>query len=204
VGIARGQGWGTVGALPAGGVVVSSDAEARAVVTGARQAGTEVPAIGLLGGDLCRTLGGVGDEDRLRRGPATVVSCDLGSALVDGRLGYFVAHLVARRRGWRGGGFVAMNAAWLGTWNLGPSAHPGDGWLDTYHARLGLRQALAVRARLPLGAHLPHPGITARRTRALQVDLDAALPVLLDGEAVGPPARSLSVRVEPDALTVVV
>nr|MBA3956585.1 lipid kinase [Acidimicrobiia bacterium] len=75
--------------------------------------------------------------------------------------------------------------------------------LDTYDARLPPRQALAVRARLPQGAHLPHPAIAERRTKAVQVDLGASLAVRLDGELVGV-ARSLSLRVEPDALTVVV
>lgn len=202
-GIARGQGWGEAGSLPTDGVVVHSDAQARRVVTEARRGGEPIPALGLLGGDLCRTLGGRGDEGRLHSGQATVARCDLGVALVDGRLAYFVAHLVARHRFWRGRAFVAMNAAWLGGWNLGPSAHPGDGILDTYDARLALRQRLAVRARLPQGAHLPHPDITVRRSSAAQVDLDPALSIYVDGEALGP-ARSLSVRVEPDALTVVV
>ncbi|MDQ3354782.1 MAG: hypothetical protein M3507_09970 [Actinomycetota bacterium] len=201
--IRKGQAWGAPGALPHDGVVVRSDAEARAVVTEARRAGVAVPPLGLLGGDLCRTLGGRGDEGRLRSPDAVVLTCDLGSVLLDGRLLFFVAHLVARRPWWRGRAFVAMNAAWLGSWNLGPRAHPGDGLLDTYDAHLGLRQARAVRARLPQGAHLPHPGITERRTKAIQVDLGTALPVRLDGEVVGR-ATTLSVRVEPDALTVFV
>jgi hypothetical protein len=203
VAIAKGQDWGRSGALPEHGVVVRSDAEARAVVVEARRAGRELPPLGLLGGDLCRTLGGRGDEGRLRSGEAAVMACDLGVVLLDGRLEFFVASLVARRGWWRGRAFVAMNAAWLGPWNLGPRAHPGDGLLDTFDARLPLRQALAVRARLPQGAHLPHPAIAERRTRAVQVDLGATLAVRLDGEVVGT-ARSLSVRVEPDALTVVV
>ncbi|MBW3642370.1 MAG: hypothetical protein KY447_05595 [Actinobacteria bacterium] len=201
--VRKGQTWGVPGPLPDHGVVVRSDAEARSVVAAARLSGRPLPPLGLLGGDLCRTLGGRGDEARLRSEAAVTLTCDLATALVDGRLHVFVAHLVARRRGWRGRVFAAMNAAWLGRWNLGPRAHPGDGLLDTYDARLAPRQALAVRSRLPLGAHLPHPGITERRTRAIQVDLDSGMVVHLDGEVVGP-ARRLSLRVEPDALTVVV
>ncbi|MGI8758575.1 MAG: diacylglycerol/lipid kinase family protein [Acidimicrobiales bacterium] len=201
--IAKGAPWGVPGPLPAQGVVVRSDAEARAVVTAARRAGEIPPALGLLGGDLCRTLGGRGDEGRLRSPEAMTLPCDLGSVLLDGRIHFFVAHLVARGSWWRGRVFVAMNAAWLGRWNLGPRAHPGDGLLDTYDARLTPRQALQVRARLPQGAHLPHPGIAGRRAKAVQVDLGRRLPVRLDGEVVAA-ARALSVRVEPDALTVVV
>src|SRR3546814_10527940 len=68
------------------GVVVRSDAEARAIVTAARRAGEPIPPLGLLGGDLCRTLGGSGDEPRLRSETATRLTVDIGSVLVDGRL----------------------------------------------------------------------------------------------------------------------
>ncbi len=201
--IDKGQAWGAPGALPDEGVVVRSDAEARAVVTEARRAGRPIPVLGLLAGDLCRTLGGRGDEGRLRSPEAMTLPCDLGVVLLDGRPEVFVAHLVARRAWWRGRAFVAMNAAWLGPWNLGPRAHPGDGLLDTYDARLVPGQRLPVRARLAQGAHLPHPGILERRARAVEVELGTSLAVRLDGEVVGT-ARTLAVRLEPDALTVVV
>jgi hypothetical protein len=200
--IEKGQAWGAPGALPAGGVVVASDSEARDVVERARRAGEEPPVLGLLGGDLCRTLGGTGDRDRLSSTDAMTFPVDLGAALIDGRLHWFVAHLVARTRGW-GRVFVAMNAPWRGAWNLGPRAHPGDGLLDTYDARLAPADRLKVRARLGHGAHLPHPGITERRASAVQVTFDRPLAVELDGQPLGR-ARALSVRVEPEALRVVV
>jgi diacylglycerol kinase family enzyme len=95
-----------------------------------------------------------------------------------------------------------MNAQWLGHWNLGPRAHPGDGLLDTYDARLPFSQLLAVRGRLHHGAHLPHPQIAERRTPSLDVELGRPLAVRLDGERVGS-AQRLVVRVVPDALLVV-
>lgn len=201
--IRKGEAWGVAGGLPADGVVVRSDAEARRVVTEARRAGEAVPPIGLLGGDLCKTLGGRGDEGRLRSEVGVRFPCDLGSVLVDGRLHWFVAHLVARRQWWRGRAWVAMNAAWLGRWNLAPRSHPNDGLLDVYDVRVAAGQRAKVRARLHQGAHLPHPGFRERRAAAVQVELERPFPVLLDGESVGS-ARALSVRVEPDAITVVV
>ena len=200
--IEKGKPWGAPGALPPDGVVVRSDAKARAVLEEARRAGRPFPALGLLGGDLCRTLGGTGDEARLRSPAAVTFPVDLGEALVDGRLYLFVAHLVARDRLWRHS-FVAMNAQWLGEWNLGPRAHPGDAKLDTYQSDLTLADLAKVRARLHHGAHLPHPRITERRRAAVQVELARPLAVSVDGIPVGR-ARNLSVRVEPDALTVVV
>lgn len=201
--IAKGQPYGAPGPFPTEGVVVGSDAEAREAVEAARRERRSMPTLGLLGGDLCRTLGGGGgDEDRLRDEGGVCFAVDLGEAMVDGRLHLFVAHLVARSRLWTRA-FVAMNAQWRGGWNLGPRAHPGDGLLDTYDAHVRPSQLLAVRARLHHGVHLPHPAIHEQRTAAIQVELERALPVRLDGVVVGR-GRTLVVRAEPDALTVVV
>jgi hypothetical protein len=200
--IAKGQPWGAPGELPEGGVIVRSDAAAAAALTEARRERRPFPALGLLGGDLCHTLGGGGAQLQGVR-----FTVDLGEALLDGRIHLFVAHLVARTRLWTRA-FVAMNAQYLhvrgtGAWNLGPRAHPNDGLLDTYDVHLAPGQLLPVRSRLHHGTHLPHPGIKERRTAALQVELERPLPVRLDGVRVGP-ARVVSVRVHPDALTVVV
>jgi diacylglycerol kinase family enzyme len=201
--IQRGSDWGSPGPLPEDGVVVRSDAEARAVVTEARRANRPVPPIGLLGGDLCRTLGGAGDEARLRSDAATRLAVDLGAVLVDGRLHWFVAHLVARRSWLRGRLYGAFNAQWLGDWDVAPRAHPGDGELEVIEVTMGLGDRLKARRRLPTGTHVPHPGIAVRRAAAFQVDLDPGTSVWLDGERLGP-ARNLSIRLEPEALQVVV
>jgi len=202
--ISKGSPYGGPVAFPVDGVVVGSDAAAREVIERARRERRPPPTLGLLGGDLCRTLGGgaAGGEDRLRTAGGVGFSVDQGELLLDGRLHLFVAHLVARSRLWTRS-FVAMNAQRLGAWNLGPRAHPGDGLLDTYDVHLKVSELLPVRSRLHLGAHLPHPGIRERRVGAIQIELDNALPVYLDGERVGRGQR-LVVRVEPDALTVVV
>ena len=200
--IKKGEAWGVTTPLPADGVIVASDGEARAALEQARREGRPFPAIGLLGGDLCRTLGGTGDRGRLRTDAAVTFPVDLGEILVDGRLHLFVAHAVARTRWWSRA-WLAMNAQWLGEWNAGPRAHPNDGRLDVYDAALLLTDRLKVRSRIGSGAHLPHPGIAERRTKAAQVEFTKPIDVALDGDSVGR-ARTLSVRVEPDAVRVVV
>jgi hypothetical protein len=201
--IEKGRPWGAPGPLADDGVVVRSDAEARRLVTEARRTGRPVPPIGLLGGDLCRTLGGQGDEGRLRSPHATTFTVDLGSVLVDGRLHWFVAHLIARRSWWRGRAIAVMNAQWLGDWDLGPRSHPNDGLLDATDGDLPLGERLTFRRRVRTGTHLPHPALRTSRAAAMSFELDPALDVRLDGEPVGR-ARTLSVRIESDALTVVV
>ena len=195
--------WGEHGALPADGVLVRSDAEARAVVEQHRRAGTPVPPLGLLGGDLCRTVGGRGDEARIRSDEAALLPVDLGSVLLDGRQHWFVSHLVVRRSWWRGRVVAVMNGQWIGRWDVAPKGHPNDGKLDVLDGDLGLDDRFKVRSRLATGTHVPHPAIAQSRVAALQLELDRPTPVWLDGERVAS-ARTLSIRTEADALLCVV
>jgi len=159
--------------------------------------------LGLLGGDLCRTLGGRGDENRLRSDDALHVPIDLGVAILDGRETIFVAHLVARRSWWFGRIFVAMNAEYLGRWDLAPRSHPNDGRVDTLDVNLRFGDRVKAWPRLRGGTHVPHPGIVERRVGSLTVSFHRAVPIEVDGVGVGR-ARDLTVRVEPDAFRVVV
>ncbi len=198
-----GTDWGDRGPLPADGVVVGSDAEAREIVTAARRAGAEPPPLGLAGGDLARTLGGRGDIDRIHSADASRVRVDLGSVLLDGRIHWFVAHLVARRSWLVGRTVAVMNAEWYGEWSLGPRAHPGDGLLDISDASLSPKQRILARRRLSSGSHLPHPQIETVRAAAWQTEFERPVPIWLDRQNVGS-AGDLSVRLEPAALLVVV
>lgn len=196
--IRKGEDWGDDAPVPPDAVSVDSDDAARAIVSAHRRARTDIPPLVLTDGDLARTLGGGGHR---ADGARTHVTADLGAVLVDGRLHWFVAHLVARRSWWRGRVVIAANAAFLGSWNIAPRAHPGDGRLDLLDANPSFSDRLAARERLPLGTHVPHPDIAVRRGSAFQIDLDRPTPIRLDGAAVGS-ARSLAIRVEPDALDV--
>lgn len=200
--IRKGEDWGRPGTLPRDGVVVRSDAEAGEAVTVARRAGREVPPVGLLGGDLWRTLGAPSDPDRLHTG-GTAFTVDVGSVLVDGRQHWFVAHLVARRSWWRGPLVAAMNAEWLGRWDVAPRSHPNDGRFEVIVADPSLGDRWKAWRRLPTGSHLPHPDIAVRQEKAWSTDLAPGTKVWLDGRPLGP-AHRLVVRVEPDALEVVV
>jgi len=200
--ISKNSPYGEPGVLPEDAVVVRSDAEARAVIERARAEGRPYPLLGLLGGDLCRTLGGTGDETRLRSPDAVRFPVDLGEVLLDGRLQVFVAHLVARTREWSHV-VAAMNAQFVGPWVVGYRSHPNDGLLDVFEADLSLADRLKVRARIRHGAHMPHPRIKERRTAVVQIELDRPRPIYLDGERSGE-ARVLSLRLQPDALTVFV
>ena len=202
--IRRGQAWGDQGPLHIGGLSVTTDAEVRAVVEEAMRAHVDPPPVGLLGGDLCTTLGGRGDRERLATDDAVRLVVDVAHVVLDDLTEHwFVAHLVARRAWWRGRVVAVMNAAYIGSWNIAPRAHPGDGVLDVLDADLSLSDRRKARARLPLGTHVPHPAIRGSRPRVFDVELDRPTPIWLDGERVGR-AHRVHVEVVPDALVVVV
>ena len=196
--------WGVEGDLPPDARTADTDAAAGRIVAEARRANRAIPPVVLTGGDLARTLGvSPVSAGSPRPGAATGirVPADVGAALVDGRLHWFVAHLVARRSWWRGRLLVAANASFIGGWNAAPRSHAGDGRLDVFDADPPLAVRLAARRRLPSGSHVPHPQITQRRVAAAQYDLDPALDIYLDGVRLGR-ARTLSLRVEAGALDV--
>ena len=112
--------------------------------------------------------------------------------LIDGRLHWFVAHLVARRSWWWGEVFVAMNAEWLGRFDVAPRAHPGDGLLDTLSGRPSSDDRIKAHRRLPSGTHVPHPAIVERRAHSIQQDFARPLDIWLDGQKVGRAAPSRS------------
>ncbi len=201
--IAKGEAWGHPGELPRHGVLVRTDAEARDIVTAARRANEPIPPLGLLGGDLCRTLGGTGEEADLHGPRAMQLPVDLGAVLVDGRLHWFVAHLFARRSWWRGRVVAAMNAQYLGDWDVAPKGHPNDGHLELLDTTMSTGQRWLARRRLRTGTHVPHPEIVERRVTAMQVELERPTPIYLDGTPIGE-GRTLSLRIEPDALVCVV
>lgn len=201
--IEKHQAWGTPGSLPDDGVLVRSDAQARHLVEDCRRKSLPVPPLGLLDGDLCRTVGGKGDEDRIRSDRAMRLPVDLGSVLLDGRQHWFVSHLVIRRSWWWGRVVAVMNAQWIGVWDVAPRSHPNDGLLDVFDANPSFDDRLKVRGRLRTGTHVPHPAIAQSRVASFQLELDRPTPVWLDGERMGS-VRTVSVRTEPDALTCVV
>ncbi|MDP1792958.1 MAG: hypothetical protein Q8K63_02375 [Acidimicrobiales bacterium] len=191
--IKKGEPWGSPAAPPDDAVRVDNDRAISLSLDEARKEGRPFPRFAITGGDLGRTLA-ASDSPRNR------FTIDVGEALVDGLHRYFISHVVARHRGWRDAA-VVMNAQWLGTWNLGPKSHPNDGLLDVSEFSLNRFEWHKVRSRLESGTHLPHPRIETKRTAATSFEFARPATVFVDGAEVGT-ARTLAVRIIPDALTV--
>jgi hypothetical protein len=200
--IRKGSDYGVVQPLPEGAAVARSDAELRELVLASRGPEHDRVTIGLVGGDLCKTLGGAGDIERLSGPDALTVPIDLAIASIDGVDVPFVSHLVVGKL-FRRNFAVVMNAQWRGEQDLGPRSHPGDGFVDITTGSLQWRQRRVARARLVTGTHLPHPSLNYRRVRSETIAFDRSMPMCLDGE-IKVKGRTLALRVEPDSFHVVV
>jgi hypothetical protein len=200
--IQRGQQWGTPGGLPADAPIVADDVMLSNLLRG----GTRPSIVGLVGGDLCRTMGGPRTEAALRPAEVFRLPVDLGWVSIDGGPERpFVAHVVARRSSWHGRVVAVMNGQFIGAWDVAPRSHPNDGRLDVMDVdpAMGLGERWKARRRLVTGTHVPHPLIAERRVTSWDTSFTTPLTVYVDGMPVGA-ARTLAVRCEPDALTVVV
>ena len=207
--IRKGQDWGERGALPAGAPVADDDRGAALAVQAARASSQDTPEVGLLGGDLHRTLGEPHhDELDLRRGDAMRFPMDLGTVRIDdGEPIAFVAHLIATGssgdRLWSTRTITVMNGSFAGAANLGPRAHPNDGRLDLVDGMLPRGQRRAGRRRALSGTHLPHPDLSERRITHHVVEAATPLHVRVDGQPVGTGSR-LEIECHPDAWIAVV
>jgi hypothetical protein len=207
--IRKGQDWGHAGALTAGAPVLDTDRGAALLLQAALDAGEPLPELGLVGGDLHRSLGAPRHSVQdLFDGVGMRLPIDVGTVrLDDGPPQVFVAHLVATARRsaalWSSRTLVVMNATFRGDLDLGPRAHPNDGRLDVTDGVLPMNERRRGRARARTGSHLPHPALRERRVRELTVSAEQRWYVWLDDELVGA-ARTLEVVCVPDATVVVV
>jgi hypothetical protein len=221
--VRRGEDWGSRGPLAPDAAVVTADADLIDAVVGglARRPTTSgavcanVPAppeVGLMGGDLHRTLGSPRHTAaELREGhgmrlPIDICAVELLEESGPNRSLYFCAHLVAtegRGRLFAGRTVVAMNAAFRGEENLAPRAHPGDGLIDTLEGSLGFADRVRARRRLVTGTHVPHPSLTTRRVTEAGFEFSSPTRIVLDGRD-PVHARVFRIRCLPDAVTVVI
>lgn len=201
--IRKGETWGEPGPLAGDGLRVNSDAEARAELEAAAREGRPPRELGLISGDLARTVGVRDGESRLGRPDTIRLPIDSVQVFLDGVEHWFIAHLVVRRPFWQGNFVAMMNAEYLGPWRMAPASHPNDGRVDVITGELSLSDRVKARSRLVSGTHLPHPDISLRRLRQVELELDGRVPVALDGVVVAKP-KLIEVQVHPDSVIVVV
>lgn len=85
-----------------------------------------------------------------------------------------------------------------------PRGHPGDGRVEVQVYALHRGERAAMRARLPRGAHVPHPRITAATGRQVEVEVERGELALIVDRVPAGTARHLSVAVLPSAVRLLV
>jgi hypothetical protein len=199
--ISKGSSWGTPNPTPPGTPFAASNVALFRLI----QAGQRVVA--LSGGDLWRTVGGVGAGERNRRSDSTQLPVhfpvDLVSVQLDGTTrGLFAAHLIGHNRIWTST-VAAMNVDFWRKFHLGPHAHPGDAVVDVYNAKLRVSDLVKVWPRAQAGLHVPHPAISLQRASRVTVELQRSVRWWADDVRIGR-GRIANLTVFPDALTVIV
>ncbi|HQZ35756.1 MAG TPA: hypothetical protein PK020_15130 [Ilumatobacteraceae bacterium] len=197
----RGEPWGEQVQSPDFLRVAPTDRDAREWVVAQRETGRALQAVGLGGGDMARTLGG-GTPGRF---PGVVMTAPIDVLRVeaDGRTTWAVAHVVARRSWWRGDVWLAMNAQFLGDYDIAPRSHPNDGKVDVIHVHpdMPVRARRQARRRARTGTHLPHPQLHSTQSATASATFRQPLVLWVDGVRWGT-AASITVTCEPDALTI--
>tara|TARA_A100000164_G_scaffold333644_1_gene324338 strand:+ start:1299 stop:1940 length:642 start_codon:yes stop_codon:yes gene_type:complete len=201
--IEKGKEWGQEFECLRPDLLAKSDRDVREVVEEAWRQRLPIPTVGLLGGDIWKTLGSPpGGTERLKNGPVRRVNMDLIDLRLPGARCAAFAHAVFLEGWWFGNIAAVMNAEWRKAWRVAPRAHPNDGWLDLIAGNLRLRQRILARRRLPMGNHLPNSNLDTRRIQQLELEFDRPRRVLLDGVDEGK-HLSVSLSVVPDALSII-
>ena len=203
--IRKGEQWGETVESPSDLHVAPDDAAAREWVvrhrTAAHDVGQHGTQLGLGAGDLARTMGG----GRPGRFPGTVTrACvDLLRVTAGDDTTWAVAHVVARRSWWTGEVLLAMNAQFLGPYDVAPRSHPNDGRVDVVRvdSAMSWRARAHARSRARTGSHLPHPQLHATSGPTHRAEFSRPLVVWVDGVR-WRTASTIDITVEPDALFV--
>lgn len=198
--VRRNEPWGDNAPLPDRAPIAATDREVGRLVERAWADARPLPPVGLVGGDLCRALGGRRDAAQLREPTTLRAQIDVGELTIGERCFAFVAHVIVHTATYSYA-LAVMNSEFHRSLTVAPRAHPGDGMLDVVEARLAVQDRLKARRRLASGTHVPHPRIAQRRSRGETFALARPLRVSVDGERIGR-ARELAIRLHPAALTV--
>lgn len=198
--IRKGESWGSVVAPPPDLPVFADHRDAGRWLR-SLSLSMPVPAFGVRDGDLARTMGG-GGAHRFE-GDVVCAPVDLVEVTLDDVTFPAATHVVLRRRWWRGRVVMAMNAQFLGRYDVAPRSHPNDGRVDVIDvaAAMTTRTRLQARRRARSGTHVPHPEITVSSVDAWKATFERPMQCWLDGCRVGR-TRSVTLVVRPDALRV--
>lgn len=192
--IRNGEPWGAAVARPTGLRTAHGDAELAALLA-VEPAGDYA----VDGGDLHRTVGAPSHAG----GTVHRLPIDLLDVVSDRSQHVAVAHVVIRRRWWRGPVVFVCNVGHVGPWKVAPRAHPNDGRFDVVEvdASMSWRERWEARRRAPTGSHVPHPSISVRTATEWSWSDPAGARLWIDGIDVGE-CSAVRVAIRPDAAAI--
>ena len=200
--IEKGQPWGTEGVAPHDLVVAAhEEAAARAVSSGERH-------VALSDGDLLAALGtGLRDSTLHVGAPCRMLPCDAYEVTLQ-RHGVDVSTIAVSSvlvGTWRRPLWWFTSGGFVGGLNASPASHPNDGRADVLEwSRVSVRELIAIRRRMRLGDHLPHPALhVTRGPSVLWRSAGGTRPVTIDGRHWGY-ADGVTVTVRNDAFVLCV
>lgn len=89
-----------------------------------------------------------------------------------------------------------------GCFLMAPDADPADGRLDLVQSdALSLPRALLLLSKLFSGAHVRSPRVRVTRSPEFHIEAPETIPLYVDGEFAGEAFRTISLRMEPGALS---
>jgi hypothetical protein len=199
--IRKGEQWGVPSPVPDDVLVVRSNAD----LAVALRLGLPERPLGIAGGDLARSLGAVGN-DPVSGAPGMKFQLDVIRVESADAVVWAGAHVVVRQSWLRGSMWAAMNAEFIGDWDVVPRSHPNDGRFDLVEVatEMSVGDRWKARRRLPLGTHVPHPSIRIRQLSEATLMLPAGSSVRIDGQRWLTDGQELRLRVVPDAITAVI
>ena len=164
---------------------------------------SELPLVGLVGGDIWRATGfPKGGVSRLEGDAARKATIDVGELWLGDRRHAVVAHVLFLKNWWTGPITAIMNSEWRRTWRVAPRAHPNDGWFDLVAGDLTIHQRWLAWQRIKSGSHLPNSNLESRRITEFRHKFPTGTRALIDGVSVGK-CEQVSLRVVSDAISVV-
>jgi hypothetical protein len=98
---------------------------------------------------------------------------------------------------------AVLGGQFVGEADLAPRGHPGDGRAEVVVLAVEPKDRKAMRARLPRGDHVPHPGITIVSARTVRIEWAVERSYEVDGYGVGR-RRVLEIAVVPGAFRLLV
>lgn len=189
--IEKGKPWGTPSVVPSTRRVVSTDRELA-------QCTTE-DECSLSGGDIWRSLGA--PEIPAIGANATKVYIDAVQIHIDNTHHLFASSSVEVGSFLGRGRYLCLaNSSFVGKKNIAPRAHPNDGSLDYLEidAEISWRQRWLASRRSLTGTHIPHPKISSRRVREIEIQKQHSSEKMRIDGVVYKEWTSIQIRIWPD------